>query len=149
MSLDDLMIETVVSAPIDRLWTAWTSSERIKEWFAPEANIDPRPGGYFELYFDPSDHGHMSTKGCVFTRIEPRSSLTFTWKGPDQFARLMNDPSRLTLVRVEFHEVSSLTRVIVNHSGWGEGEGWAEAREWHKNAWKDVLGKLKSVLESE
>ncbi|MCK4444657.1 MAG: SRPBCC domain-containing protein, partial [Thermoplasmata archaeon] len=70
-------------------------------------------------------------------------------KGPDQFTQLMNDPSKLTTVRVEFHEVSGMTRVIVSHMGWGDGEGWAEAREWHKTAWKDVLEKLKSVLESE
>ncbi len=147
--MDDLIAEVVVSAPIDRAWVAWTSTERIKEWFSPQANIDPRPGGFFELYFDPDNHGHMSTKGCVFIRIEPRASLTFTWKGPDQFARLMNDPSRLTTVRVEFHELGEMTRMIVTHMGWGDGEGWVEAREWHKTAWKNTLEQLKSVLESE
>ncbi len=146
--MDDLKAEVVVSAPLNDVWSAWTSSEGVKSWFSPEANVDPRPGGPFELFFDPANHDHESTKGCVFTEIEHGSSLSFTWKGPGQFAQLMNDPSRLTKVLVTFHDVSGLTRVIINHIGWGDGEEWAQAREWHQKAWKDVLASLKSVLES-
>jgi uncharacterized protein YndB with AHSA1/START domain len=143
--VEDLKVEVVVSAPLNDVWSAWTSSEGVKSWFSPDAKIDPRPGGAFELYFDPANHEHESTKDCVFTEIEHGSSLSFTWKGPGQFAQLMNDPSK---VKVTFHDVSGLTRVIVNHGGWRDGDDWAEAREWHLQAWKDVLASLKSVLES-
>jgi uncharacterized protein YndB with AHSA1/START domain len=137
--VDDLKVEVVVSAQLNEVWSAWTSSEGVKSWFSPEAKIDPHPGGPFELYFDPANHDHESTKGCVFTEIEHGSLLSFTWKGPGQFAQLMNDPSRLTKVLVTFQDVSGLTRVIVNHK---------QAREWHQRAWKDVLASLKSVMES-
>lgn len=147
--MEDLRAEISIRAPLDQIWLAWTSSERITSWFAPEASIDPRPGGYFELYFDPGNHDHECTKGCVFTLVEPKKRLGFTWKGPGQFARLMNDPSNLTSVLVTFHDEDGTTRIVLKHTGWGEGEGWAEARSWHKRAWKEALDSLKSELEHE
>ena len=146
--MEPLKGEAVVNSSLDIAWRAWTRSTRITRWFAPEAVIEACPGGSFELYFDPSDHDHQCTKGCVFTLVEPKKRLAFTWKGPDQFADLMNDPASLTSVLVSFHRVEGSIEVVVEHTGWGEGEDWIQAREWHQRAWKDVLGRLKSTLES-
>lgn len=145
--MEDLRTEISIRAPVEQIWSAWTSSKLITSWFAPKASIDPRPGGYFELYFDPANLDHECTKGCVFTTVEPKKRLGFTWKGPDQFARLMNDPSKLTSVLVIFHDEDGTTRIVLEHTGWGEGEEWAEARSWHERAWKEALGSLKSELE--
>ena len=56
-------IETSISAPLKRVWSAWVESKGITKWFAPEANIEPWIGGAFELFFDPSNHEQESTKG--------------------------------------------------------------------------------------
>jgi uncharacterized protein YndB with AHSA1/START domain len=142
-------LRTVVSvrAPIDAVWSAWTSSERITAWFAPEANITAIPGGPFELFFDPDDHNHECTRGCVFTLVEPMHRLTFTWKGPSQFEELMNKADSLTSVIVSFEEKGGATQVVLDHRGWGDGEGWAKAKEWHRKAWQEALESLKSELE--
>ena len=58
-----ISVEIYISAPLDRVWLAWTESERITTWFAPEVKVDTRIMGSFELFFDPSDHGNMSTEG--------------------------------------------------------------------------------------
>jgi uncharacterized protein YndB with AHSA1/START domain len=142
-----LRIEVSVRAPLDEIWRAWTTSESIARWFSPAANVEARQGGPFELFFDPSDHDHMSTKGCVFTSVEPKRRLDFNWKGPDQYAELMNG-SPLTSVTARFEEEDGSTRVIVEHTGWGDGQEWAEARAWHKRAWEDVLKSLKSTQEA-
>jgi uncharacterized protein YndB with AHSA1/START domain len=133
-----LRMEVSVKAPLDLVWRAWTETERIIEWFAPAAYIVPVEGGAFELFFDPADHTHMSTIGCA---IEPRESLAFTWKGPDQFAQLMSDPVSLTEVKVTFHKETGGTRVRIEHGGWGDGDDW-------KEAWEGVLQSLVSRLES-
>ena len=143
-----IRIEVSISVQVDRVWRAWTQSERITEWFAPAANIEARPGGPFELFFDPSDRSHECTKGCTFTLVEPHKQLGFSWKGPDQFAGLMNNPDSLTSVLVTFDDEGENTRVVVEHSGWGEGELWEKAQEWHQKAWEEVLGHLQSILES-
>jgi len=77
-----IRIEVSVSSPPDLVWWAWTKFDRVTAWFAPEANVEARPGGPFELFFDPADHEHQRTRGFVFTLVEPKKRLGFTWKGP-------------------------------------------------------------------
>ena len=137
-----------IAAPVDQVWEAWTKGEHTTAWFAPEARVEARVGGPFELFFEPPDRDHQCTKGCVFTRVEPKRRLGFTWKGPDQFAGLMNDPATLTSVSVTFRDENGTTRVSLEHDGWGTGEEWTQARAWHQAAWQQALGRLKSFLES-
>lgn len=138
---------TVAAAP-DLVWWAWTITERATAFFAPHANITARVGGAYELFFDPANHNHMSTKGCLVTVLEPQERLGFTWKGPDQFAPLMNGEGALTSVLVTMRPGPDGTVVSVEHGGWGEGDDWAQARQWHEVAWEQVLTSLKSALES-
>ena len=74
--------------------------------------------------------------------------MGFTWKGPDQFASLMNDPENLTHVLVTFYGEIAKTRVVVEHTGWGDDEEWEKAIVWHQRAWEEVLESLKLNLES-
>ncbi len=148
MGISTIRLEVSIASSLNRVWLAWTSSDRITAWFAPEANVEARVGGPFELFFDPASHDRQSTKDCIFTLVEPMRRMGFTWRGPDQFAEVMNDPTSLTSVMVIFQDESGVTRVVVEHGGWGKGDEWEEARAWHHRAWKDVLGRLKSTLES-
>jgi uncharacterized protein YndB with AHSA1/START domain len=147
--MKSIQIDITVSVPVDGIWKAWTQEDRITKWFSPEANIEAREGGPFELFFDPSNHDHECTKGCIFTHVEPNKKLGFTWRGPNQFEDLMNHPDSLTTVLVSFDEEDTVTRVHVEHNGWGDGELWEKAREWHKKAWKGVLSNLKRTLETD
>lgn len=88
--------EVSIAASKNLVWWAWTEADRVTEWFAPVANVEARVGGAFELFFDPANRDHMNTAGCVFTSVEPKQSLGFTWKGPDDFADVMNDENNLT-----------------------------------------------------
>ncbi len=147
--METIFIEVSISAPLDLVWLAWVESKRVATWFAPEANVEPRIGGAFELFFDPSNHEHESTRGCVFTSIDYKKKLVFTWKGPNQFEKFMNDPSSLTSVEVIFRETNGTTHLNVKHRGWGDGEEWVMAQKWHLRAWEEVLAVLKSALESD
>ena len=49
---------------------------------------------------------------------------------------------------VTFHYENGAARVVIEHSGWGEGEEWAQAQAWHQKAWKQVSGSLESALVS-
>ncbi|MDH5265530.1 MAG: SRPBCC domain-containing protein, partial [Betaproteobacteria bacterium] len=44
---------SVVAAPLEAVWKAWTTTEGIRTFFAPDARVEPRPGGPFEIYFNP------------------------------------------------------------------------------------------------
>ncbi len=132
---------------MDSVWNAWTQTAVITKWFSPEANIEPQVGGAFELFFDPADHSHESTQGCVLTKVEQNSVLEFTWKGPGQFADLMNDPASLTAVKVTFSAKGEKTQVKLEHTGWGASPDWNDARGWHEEQWGNVLKGLKEFLE--
>lgn len=140
--------EVIISAPIDLVWYAWTIAERVSEWFAPQAIVEPVEGGAYELYFIPGNTDMMNTKGCKIVQLKREEQLQFTWKGPDQFADLMNSENRLTDVKVKFDEINEeTTKVSIEHLGFEEGEQWKEAVNWHDMAWSGVLDSLKSALE--
>lgn len=40
-----IVSEVVVDAPVEKVWAAWTTSEGLRSWLAPQADIDLRLGG--------------------------------------------------------------------------------------------------------
>lgn len=140
--------EITIKADQQFVWWAWLRSERIIKWFAPQATIVPEVGGAFELFFDPAQPQQMNTKGCTFLSLKPYESFQFTWKGPDQFAALMNETDTLTQVTVTLEQKEEYTHLVVEHSGWGQGEEWNKAQEWHQMAWDFSLASLKKALET-
>lgn len=140
--------EVTIGSPIDLVWFAWTIPERVQEWFAPQAVVEPKVGGAYELYFIPGNTDMMNTKGCKIVQLIKEEKLQFTWKGPDQFSDLMNQENHLTVVDVTFCKVEEgTTRVSIDHTGFKEGEEWQEAYGWHVAAWSGVLDSLKAALE--
>ena len=144
--VESLKFKLTLSGTVEIAWDAWTKTEKIIEWFSPEANIQARLGGAYELFFDPTNHDHQSTKGCKITVFNPLKTLAFTWKGPDEFGDTMNNPCNLTYVRVDFVAIDGTTQVKVEHSGWGDSVEWDEAMEWHHEAWEGVLANLESLF---
>lgn len=45
--------EVVVAAPVAAVWNAWTTSAGIQSFFAPEARVELRVDGPFEIYINP------------------------------------------------------------------------------------------------
>ena len=150
----DLLSAVSIRADADLVWHAWTRPERVTAWFAPEAVVEPRVGGAFELYFIPGNRSSMNTRGCRITALAPPAPaapgvLEFTWRAPDEFAELMNGPDELTHVRVLVSsEDDGGAQVEVTHSGFGHSAAWQQARAWHAMAWDQALGSLKQALET-
>ncbi|MFB5089348.1 SRPBCC domain-containing protein [Psychrobacillus sp. PGGUH221] len=140
--------QITIHAPLNLVWFAWTLSDRVSEWFAPETIIEPEVGGAYELYFIPGNKSEMNTKGCKITRLVDYNELHFTWKGPDQFAKIMNNENTLTIVKVNLKtNDNNSTTVSLEHTGFKTDENWSEALNWHDMAWTGVLSSLKSALE--
>ncbi|MBD8497000.1 SRPBCC family protein [Paenibacillus arenosi] len=143
--------QLVIQREQEQIWQAWLEADHLVKWFSPEAEIEAKVGGKFELYFNPSNKNKMSTKGCKIAQLEPFESFTFQWKGPDPFAEVMNQEERLTEVKVTLQPVANGTNVIVVHTGWynHETKETQQAIEWHKEAWANMLASLKSYLQPE
>lgn len=149
--MEAITMEKTLHTPVESVWRAWTDPEQLCPWFALKANVVAERGGPYELFWDPSHPDRQSTLGCRITFIQPQRWLGFTWRGPTVFDDLMNEnavpPPPPTHVTVSFVPDGARTTVRVNHTGWMDGERWAEARAWHVRAWSAVLENLAAFLE--
>ena len=137
------MIEksVVVSAPIDDVWKAWTTTEGVKSFFAPDANVEARVGGPFEIYINPyAEPGMKGADDMKFMALQPPTMLSFTWNAPPSNPEVR---AQRTLVIVRLKALDARrTEVTLRHVGWGDGEKWDAAYHYFDRAWGNVLGNL-------
>jgi len=133
--------EVVVKAPVEAVWRAWTTPEGITSFFAPEARVEARVDGPFELYFNPyAPAGLRGADGMRFLALQEKKMISFTWNAPPS---LPEARAQRTSVTVRFRPVGdSETQVSLSHSGWGEGGEWDKAYEYFSRAWDSVLASL-------
>jgi uncharacterized protein YndB with AHSA1/START domain len=142
--------EITVDAAIDEVWSCWTTSEGAQTFFAPKCEIDPVPGGSFEIWFMPGNPpGERGAEDLKVLSVLPGEMLSFEWSAPPQFAHAR--PKR-TWVVVTFHVIDdSHTRVRLVHLGWDEMKAkhpdhrseWDQVRDYFAQAWPHVLNNLK------
>lgn len=139
--------EVVVDATLERAWDAWTTREGITSFFAPDARIEPRVGGAFQVYFDPTaEPGLKGADDMRFMALQPKKMISFDWNAPPSLPEVRKQRS---FVVVRFEPVNERqTRVLLHHTGWGEGGEWDKAYEYFDRAWDHVLANLKQRFES-
>src|ERR1700678_1946855 len=78
-----LVLSRWFAAPRTLVFAAWSSADHLKRWFSPEtysvpeAEIDFRPGGVFDLCMR-SLQGHDFWQRGHFIEIVPHDRLVFT-----------------------------------------------------------------------
>jgi uncharacterized protein YndB with AHSA1/START domain len=132
-----------VKAPVSEVWKAWTTSEGIKSFFAPDARVELRVGGPFQIYFDPgAKSGLKGADDMVILAFQHERMLSFTWNAPPD---LPEARKHRTVVIVRFRPAGDggqLTEVLLHHTGWGDGGEWDQAFDYFSMAWPRVLGGL-------
>lgn len=81
-----ISIETLVKAPVDKVWRAYTTPSDIKQWNAASADwhttqssVDLRVGGAFTSRMEAKDGSFGFDFAGTYTRIEPNELLEFTF----------------------------------------------------------------------
>jgi len=133
--------QVVVKAPLDAAWKAWTTSEGIVSFFAPEAKVDPRPGGAFHVHFNPyAKPGLKGADDMTVLAVQEKEMISFTWNSPPHLAEVR--PQR-TSVQVRFKSLSAdETQVRLVHGGWGVGGQWDASFKYFDGSWGRVLANL-------
>jgi len=139
--------EVVIDATLDQAWDAWTTREGIVSFFAPDAKIEPRVGGAFQIYINPlAESGLKGADDMRFMALQPKKMISYDWNAPPH---LPEARKQRTFVIVRFEPVSDKqTRVSIHHVGWGDGGEWDKAYVYFDRAWGNVLGSLKKRFES-
>lgn len=136
----------VVAASVEQVWEAWTTSDGARTFFAPDARIELREDGPYEIYFDPAAAaGRRGTEGCKVISFEAPKKLSVTWNNPPEIAEVREEHARVDIaLRAAGRD---RTRVSLTHSGWGEGESWDRAFAYFERAWDVVLDRLRRRFE--
>ena len=136
-----------VAASLDQAWEAWTTREGIRSFFAPDASVEPRVGGAFQIYMDPlAEPGMKGADEMRFMALQPKKMISFDWNAPPH---LPEARAQRTFVVVRFAAVDDRsTRVTLHHTGWGDGGQWDQTYAYFDKAWGNVLGNLKKRFET-
>jgi uncharacterized protein YndB with AHSA1/START domain len=137
------IVKTVeVAASPEVVWRAWATVEGVKSFFAPDAKIELRPGGAYEIYFDLGQaEGLKWSEGCKVLSFVPSRMLSFTWGAPPKFQGPQGERS---LGRPVFDRSGEGTRVTMVQLGWKDGGEEDAVYQYFDRIWPAVLESLVS-----
>lgn len=161
MSENAAVVSRVFSAPIEKVWAAWTDPEQIARWWgprdftAPHIEIDFKEGGTY-LYAmhgpagTPFDMDMWSTG--TFLEIVPMKRIVCTDSFADAEGNIVSPASmgmdgmaEKMQVTVEFEALPGhLTRLTITHAGAPAG---SEHEANMEAGWHQSLGKFADVVE--
>jgi uncharacterized protein YndB with AHSA1/START domain len=129
-----LRFETVVFAPIDDVWTVFTTKAGLETWLWKDARVDLRPGGDWLVLFSAA-----STGGGTIVSFEPKRRLVVKALAPEKFPTVRKEGTTATF---EFEPLGSKTRVTLTQTGWREGKEWDDAYEYLASGNAQLLTQL-------
>lgn len=147
LPVTDKVIHVSAFVPVSpaRAWAYFTDNALLQSWLTASADVEPKVGGKYELFWQPDDRENNSTIGCRVTALAPEEFIAFQWRSPKQFKPFANTADPLTHVVVTFIPESNGTRVHLIHSGWRSIPEWEEARIWQERAWIGAFKELERV----
>ncbi len=122
--MDTLTVETFVAAPIDRVWSAWTTPADIQQWNAaldswhtPLAVLDLRAGGSFCYRMEARDGSAGFDYKGRFTQVEPQRRIDSELDDGRKVSVEFLPQTDGTLVRETF-EVEASHTLEQQRTGW-------------------------------
>jgi uncharacterized protein YndB with AHSA1/START domain len=144
---DRIERETVINAPVERVWELITEAEHLGRWFGDAgAEVDLRPGGAIVLRW--TEYG--TTRGRVVA-VEPRTRFSYRWapfKDPGGEEPVEGNS---TLVEFTLHPEGDATRLRVAETGFAalatSEEQRAKNLDGNTGGWEHEIGELREYAE--
>jgi uncharacterized protein YndB with AHSA1/START domain len=143
-----LVLDRIIRAPRDRVWTTWTDPDLLHRWSCPEgmhipeADVDFRVGGAWEIVMvadHDADERHVAFGTYLEITPPERIVQEHQWRRPDGGA------SPRTVVTVVFQEEGGDTRLTLTQTGFDT----TAARDGHREGWTSTLDRLASLAETQ
>lgn len=148
-----VIVETVVEASPAEVFGLWTTEDGTRSFFAPDGHVEARPGGRYEMIFNPSadpEGARAGTKGARVLRFEPDRRLDFEWSvGVPTVSWDLKGTDFVTWVEVTLEPVPGrpdATRVRLAHEGFRSGGSWNAAYAYFEKSWRVVLDRLTAYV---
>jgi uncharacterized protein YndB with AHSA1/START domain len=137
--------ETVIAAPVERVWSLLTEAEHVGDWFCDAgAEIDLRPGGAMVLRW--TEHG---TTHARVVDVEPHRRFSYRWAAEAESEQIEGNS---TLVEFTLDPTDEGTRLRVVESGFEDLAVTDEQRrarvEDNTEGWEIQLGRVRERAES-
>ncbi len=130
--------EMELDVPIEALWAAWTTEEGVLSFFSPACNVELRPGGPYEIFFNmDAPAGQRGGEEMIVLAFQEPSMLSFTWNAPPNLAEVRSQRSHVTIRFEALGEQK--TRLHFREDGFGEGGEWNERFDYFVRAWGQVV----------
>lgn len=146
-----IQITEEIECDVKQAFSMFTVNELLENWLTEKAEVEPKVGGKYELFWDPDNREINSTIGCRITGFERDNFVSFEWKGPVEFQSFMNSADPLTHVIVFFSLSSNdpdKTTIRFFHTGWRKDQEWQKARNYFDKAWSKALQDLKDKIKN-
>ena len=135
-----LRFEAIVSAPVDEVWKAFTTSEGLQTWIWRDAKVDLREGGDWLVLYPGGKTG-----GGTILSFEPKSKLVLSAMAPERFPHVRAERTRAVF---EFAPAGpGETRVTLTQTGWKQGKEWDDAYEYLSKGNAQLLAQLQQRFE--
>jgi uncharacterized protein YndB with AHSA1/START domain len=133
-----ITIETIVNAPIEKVWNCWTAPGHIvkwnfasDDWHCPAAENDLRVNGEFKSTMAAKDGSFSFNFEGVYTDVQIHKLIAYT----------IVDGRK---VKISFAEKDSQTKVIETFEPENENP-----EEMQKDGWQAILNNFKKLVEEE
>ncbi|SLJ99461.1 Uncharacterized conserved protein YndB, AHSA1/START domain [Novosphingobium mathurense] len=136
MSPQAIKVETIIAAPIEKVWQAYTTPEDIVQWNAasddwhtPSATVDLREGGIFSSRMEAKDGSMGFDFAGTYTRIATNRLIEYEFGGRH--------------ARIEFTPATEGVRVRVTFDPEAEN-----SIEMQRGGWQAILDNFKHHVEA-
>ncbi|GIZ08155.1 SRPBCC domain-containing protein [Flavobacterium sp. UMI-01] len=125
----EVKIIRIFDAPIDMVWKAWTDTELLMKWYAPNGctihfkHIEVETGGKFHSCISNPEYGDCWCIG-EYKEVVPNSKIVFTMINADENGNPI-DPTKIgmdpdwpgeTLVTITFEKENTKTRMELHQT---------------------------------
>jgi uncharacterized protein YndB with AHSA1/START domain len=117
-----LIFEATIPAARAAVWNAFSTSEGLSTWLAPEAVVDLRAGGEWTAHYP----GGKTGGGTILSFV-PQQEMILAAMAPEQFPIVREQRTR---AKFEFVAKGEETIVRLTQTGWKSGEEWDKAYEY-------------------
>jgi uncharacterized protein YndB with AHSA1/START domain len=119
-----ITVETVVNAPLSRVWDAWSSPTDIEQWNAPSpdwhttrSTVDLREGGAFLSRMEAKDGSAGFDFEGTYTRVVPQRTIEYRMSDGREVQVEFEQGTDGVVVRTAF-DAESENAPEVQHAGW-------------------------------
>jgi uncharacterized protein YndB with AHSA1/START domain len=147
MQQPTLTITRIFNASVERVFSAWTRSDYMAQWFGPEqftverAELDLTVGGLYDIQLRAPDQKLIRHFG-EYLEITTNTSLVFTWVLDNQDCDGSTGLEGNTLVSLSFKALGQKTELILQH----EKLPNKDAFNGHSFGWTSSMDSLESFL---